>query len=112
MFNSVWPAAVLGTSYLFTFSPTATRGAGGIVAYSGVDTATPIDFEGANTSNGTASVTATAPAVTTTNLRSQVIVANAWQGGVTVTPDAATTDRFSAASSNSTASNNTTVEVA
>jgi hypothetical protein len=111
-FYKVAAAGDLGASYGFSLGGTIARGAGGIAAYSGVDTSTPIDAEATGNSNGTAGTTATGPAVTTTNLRSAVIVADAWAGGVAVTPDATTTDRFSAASTSATASSNATIELA
>src|SRR4051794_6802698 len=114
-FYKVATAGDLGATYQFSLGGTIARGAGGIAAYSGVDTSTPItpiDSEATANSNGTAGTTATGPAVTTTNLRAAVIVADAWAGGMAVTPDATTTDRLSAASTSGTATSNATVELA
>ena len=113
-FFKVADSGDLGASYIFSIGSTfVSRGAGGIVAYSGVDTGTPIDLPlgvGAATSNGTASTTATAPSVTTTNLRSRVVVATGWGGGVTLTPAGTTTERYVSSSTNGTASNNEMAE--
>src|SRR4051794_41403418 len=76
--TSFWKKATAGdlaggVTYQFGLGATLSRAAGGIVAYGGVDTASPIDppAVATATSNGTASATATAPAVSTTNLRAK-----------------------------------------
>jgi len=89
----------------------ATKAAGGILAYSGVDTATPID-NAATTASAAAGTTATAPAITTTNLNARVLVITGWAIQAAVSPDNATTERYEDSSTVVPASNDATVEAA
>jgi hypothetical protein len=103
-------ADVAAGSFAFDLGGTS-RAAGGLLAYSGVDTATPIDVA-ASTASAAAGISATAPAVTTTYLRAKVLAITGWASNAPITPDPATTERYEDASTNLTATNNAAVEAA
>jgi hypothetical protein len=103
-------ADVAAGSFAFDLGGSS-RAAAGIIAYSGVDTAHPIDTA-AGTPSGAVGTTATAPAITTTNLHAKVLVATGWASNAAVTADPTTTERYHDASTNGTATNNAEVELA
>ena len=84
-----------GASFTWTFS-VATRSLGGIIRYTGVDTASPIDVQGEATGS---SATPTAPSVVTTQANDLVVAF--WGDGATLgqtaenfTPPGGTTERY------------------
>jgi len=95
----------------FSFDLGGSRGAGGIAAYSGVDTANPVDVVGA-ASNSTGSTDAAPPSVTTTNLRARVIAVESWAATTSVTPAGGTTELYESASVFGPLTNNGTIEAA
>ena len=101
-------ADATATSFTFTFG-TNGRGAGGIVAYTGVDGAAPVGASAAATGSGTS---ATAPSVTAPYIRSRLHVGVSWASTGAITPAAGMTERYENASTNGTASNNAAVEAA
>ncbi|MGH2500358.1 MAG: glycosyltransferase family 2 protein, partial [Candidatus Limnocylindria bacterium] len=83
-------------SHTWTFGADR-RAAGGISAYSGVDTASPVDVEGGqSTSSGTSHAT---PSVTTTVANARVVTAHAAHANASWTPPAGMTERFDRVSS-------------
>jgi hypothetical protein len=83
------------TSYSFTFS-TSTGAAGGIAAFSGVDTTNPIDVDGGqNTASG---LTLAAPTVTTRFANDMIITTHAFSSSATFTPPSGMTEAFDVAS--------------
>jgi hypothetical protein len=75
---------------VWTFAP-ADRQLGGIVRYTGVDSASPIDVSAATTGNST---TPTAPAVTTTKANDLVLVFYGYSDWVTFSTPAGMTERY------------------
>ncbi len=88
-------AASEPTTHTFTFSASS-GSAGGIVAFYGVDTTTPVDVEaGQTTSSGLAHAT---PAVVTTVADAMVFTAHGFSSSATWTPPAGMTETFEAMS--------------
>jgi hypothetical protein len=80
-------------SYTWTLSVAASA-AGGIVAYAGVDPASPVDVHGGQVN--TSSTQATAPTVTTTGANRLLVTLHAIPNNTTFTPPAGMTERYDA----------------
>jgi RHS repeat-associated protein len=79
-------------SYTFTFGAAVNAATAGIVAYSGVDTTTPIDVSGGQAN--TASTSVTAPSVTTTVANAMVVGFFGLDNDATFTPPSGMTERW------------------
>ena len=82
-------------SYLWTFS-SSVGSAGGIQAFSGVNTSTPIDVE-LGQSNAS-SLTQSAPSVTPATTRTMIVTSHSFASAATWTPPAGMTEAFDVAS--------------
>ena len=102
------PGALLQAAYVkvagadepgsYTWSVGKSRNlAGGITAYSGVSTASPVDAHGASVQS-TATTSVTAPSVTTTETGGRLLHLAAISAGGTVSPPAGMTERWEMAS--------------
>ena len=79
------------TSYTWTFN-SAQQASGGIVAYSGVNTATPVDASSGLYNSGT--LTTTAPSVTTTSANDRLLYFAGVTINTTVTPPSGMTQQW------------------
>lgn len=97
---SHWVGAADPTSWTWTFG-SSVRATGGIVAWSGVDTTTPIDVSGGQTGSDTASpYRPLAPSVTTTVARTGLAGFYALANGTTFSANSMLTERVDTRNSN------------
>lgn len=82
-------------SYTWTFDVPVSAAAGGISAYSGVDTTTPVNVSGGQAN--AASTTVTAPSVTTTVANARLVGLFGTTNNATFTPPSGMTERFDVA---------------
>jgi hypothetical protein len=94
-------------SYTWTFS-SSQKASGGIAAYSGVNTATPVNAHGGQANASSASVTA--PSITTTVANAQLVGFFGTARGTTFTPPTGMTEQWDTASTGGGAATRTTSE--
>lgn len=86
------------TSYTWSFSAGSTGSSGGIAAFTGVDSVTPVNVSGGATTGVSASVSVNAPSVTTTVANTMLVTVHADSNANTWAPPSGMTEAFDTSS--------------